>query len=116
MDAQETLLAEAAARLNVSDLRDLEEHGMLPEAAASGEWACSEKPGDSSGAPSENPGTSQKATSEKKSQKKEKRRRVEHTWPDVGTILEADYHGVHYEAEVLEAPRCKSGRGESARL
>ncbi len=42
--------------------------------------------------------------------KKRKRRKVRHRWPEVGTILEADYEGVHYEAEVVSAPRYKSGK------
>ncbi len=33
-----------------------------------------------------------------------------HQWPEVGTILEADYEGLHYEAEVISAPRYKSGK------
>ena len=35
---------------------------------------------------------------------------MKHEWPEVGTILEVDYEGVHYDAEVIAAPRCKSGR------
>ena len=44
------------------------------------------------------------------SKPKRERRHVEHQWPDVGEMLEADYHGVHYEAEVISRPRLKSGR------
>ena len=33
-----------------------------------------------------------------------KRAQIEHPWPDVGAVLEADYFGTHYTAEVIEAP------------
>ena len=42
-----------------------------------------------------------------------KRAQIEHPWPEVGTVLEADYFGTHYTAEVIEAPtrrKLKSGR------
>ena len=42
-----------------------------------------------------------------------KRAQIEHPWPEIGTILEADYFGTHYTAEVIEAPprrKLKSGR------
>jgi len=57
---------------------------------------------------------SQEASSQQKpasrGEKRRRRRSRRHTWPEVGTILEADYHGEHYEAEVMEARRYKSGR------
>ena len=42
-----------------------------------------------------------------------KRAQIEHPWPEVGTVLEADYFGTHYTAEVIEAPagrKLKSGK------
>jgi len=41
------------------------------------------------------------------------RRHIEHEWPEVGTILHADYFGEHYTAEVIAAPperNLKSGK------
>ena len=38
------------------------------------------------------------------------RRSREHVWPEVGAVLEADYHGRHYEAEVTQARLYKSGK------
>lgn len=45
-----------------------------------------------------------------KSGKPRKRRSVKHTWPEVGTVLQANYEGVHYEAEVIASPKYKSGK------
>lgn len=44
------------------------------------------------------------------SQEEGSRRQVDHEWPDVGTILEGEYRGNHYEAEVIAMPRYKSGK------
>ena len=54
---------------------------------------------------------SQEPGSQPRSQKKHRARRsTPHAWPDVGTILSADYFGTRYEAEVVEARRYKNGR------
>jgi len=42
-----------------------------------------------------------------------KRAKIEHQWPEAGTVLEADYFGKVYTAEVIEAPahrKVKSGK------
>ncbi len=44
------------------------------------------------------------------SQEKGTRRQIDHEWPDVGTILEGEYRGNRYEAEVIAMPRYKSGK------
>jgi len=47
---------------------------------------------------------------EEKNKKQRGRRSGGHRWPEVGAILEADYEGAHYEAEVISAARYKSGK------
>ena len=45
--------------------------------------------------------------------KRGKRSHIEHEWPEVGTVLAADYFGTHYTAEVIPAPpnrKLKSGK------
>lgn len=45
--------------------------------------------------------------------KRGKRSHIKHEWPEVGTILAADYFGTHYTAEVIPAPpnrKLKSGK------
>ena len=41
--------------------------------------------------------------------RKRKRRTLKRKWPEAGTILQADYHGQHYEAEVVRASQYSSG-------
>jgi len=102
MNTQDQSIAEAAARLTVQDFQYLEEHGMIRAQPSQGEKqtrsreTVSQEAGSQEGSP----------------QRKKKRKRcsIKHTWPEPGTILEADYHGEHYEAEVMEARRYKSGR------
>lgn len=96
MDREEKKLAEAAASLTLQDFRYLQEHGMVPDhvdQAALGEDRKSAS-----------------CAATRKAKKGRKRRHVKHEWPEVGTILEADYHSVHYEAEVIAAPRYRSGK------
>jgi len=97
MNDDERALAEAAAGLTVDDYRYLQEHGMIDVPA----HTC-------------NLDTQVTATREEKEppepRPKRKRRTIKREWPAVGTILEADHEGVHYEAEVIAAPRYKSGR------
>ena len=102
MDAKERKLAEAAASLTARDFRYLREHGMLP-----GEGAAS--PTSPSREDKVRPQVPRTAGAGRPSRAR-KRRRIAHRWPEVGTILEADYHGVHYEAEVVAAPRYRSGK------
>jgi len=100
MDAKERKLAEAAASLTARDFRYLREHDMLPP-----EGAVSQEAASQGRASSENA-----RTPETRAPARRKRRRIAHRWPEVGAILEADYHGVHYEAEVVAAPRYRSGK------
>ncbi|MFW6118825.1 MAG: hypothetical protein ACOC7S_00665 [Planctomycetota bacterium] len=120
MDGEERELAEAAAGLTADDFRYLEKNGMLEENTDPGEPADTQE-APSEGASSENApseeGPSDEATSHqepsegsRETQRKRKRRRVKHEWPEVGAVLEADYMGTRYEAEVIEAPRYKSGK------
>jgi len=95
MNAEETELAEAAASLTVEDFHYLQEHGMILDHAR--------EDVDSSNAQ----GAVVRAPTKPK---KIKRRQVKHEWPEVGTVLEADYFGQHYEAEVVAAPHSKSGK------
>ena len=92
MDSRERKLAEAAAALSTEDFRYLRQHGMVPEPAR------------------HEPHAEKKASPAEKVSSHGTRRHVEHRWPEVGAILEADYHGAHYEAEVVLAPGYKSGR------
>ena len=92
MNTQQTL-AEAASRLTVQDYEYLRTTGVLEEAGS--QEASSQET------------ASQEASSQSK---KKRRRRVSHPWPEVNTILQADYAGVHYEAQVIEAPGYKSGK------
>ena len=88
MNTHEQALAEAASQLTVEDYEHLRATGMLEEASSQ-----------------------EAVTQETVSQsKKRRRRRVSHPWPEISTILQADYAGVHYEAEVVEAPGYKSGK------
>jgi len=102
MDARERKLAEAAASLSAQDFRYLREHGMLP--------------GEGAGFP-KLPSREDKVSPEVRRtgeagppSRVRKRRRIAHRWPEAGTVLEADYHGVHYEAEVVPSPRYRSGK------
>jgi hypothetical protein len=97
MEAEERELAEAAAGLTVEDVRWLEENGMLPDVQ---EVAI----------PSPADPAQQVAVAPARRAGQRRRRRPRHEWPDIGTILEADYLGQHYEAEVIAAARNKSGK------
>jgi len=90
MNAEERELAQAAASLTAEDFLYLKENGLLSEQPEQAEKAA--------------PGPVQKR------RRKGKRRSVSHRWPEVGTILEADYRGQRYEAEVVPMPRLKSGK------
>ena len=106
MQNEERQVAEAAASLTVKDLEWIQSHRMVPQAPMPSEKAPLSQEG-----VSEQEHPSQEESSQKQfTRRKNKRRQVEHEWPEVGTILEADYHGQHYEAEVIEAPRYPSGK------
>jgi len=90
MDAEERELAQAAVSLTAEDFLYLREKGLLSEQPEQVKKAAPQ--------PVQEP------------RKKGKRRRVSHRWPDVGTILIADYRGQRYEAEVIAMPRLKSGK------
>jgi hypothetical protein len=96
MNGEERALAQAAASLTVDDFRYLQEHRIIDVPAHTS-----------------NPNTQVTVTQEESPSEprpKRKRRTIERDWPEVGTMLEADYEGVHYEAEVIAAPRYRSGR------
>jgi len=97
MNGEERALAEAAASLTVDDFEYLQEHGMIDVPAHAS-----------------NPDTQVTVAQEEEEppepRPKRKRRTIQREWPVVGTILAADYEGVHYEAEVIAAPRYRSGR------
>ena len=97
MDVKQEELAEAAVDLTVQDFRWLEENGMLPDVQEA-----------ANGSPADQPGQVAVAPAMHAAQRR--RRRPSHGWPEVGTVLEADYRGQHYEAEVAAGARNKSGK------
>lgn len=107
MSTQQEELAEAAAGLTVQDFRHLEENEMLPEKDADSQKRAHTQEAASESDPSQEESPEKKDSDEKKG----KRRNVKHEWPEVGAILEADYKGEHYEAEVISIPRPKTGKG-----
>jgi hypothetical protein len=102
MNAKERELAQAAASLTVADFKYLEEHGMLPP--AEGPTGTNTQVGNAQ----EKANTP--AAAQARGRRSRRRRTFAHDWPEVGSILQADYEGVHYEAEVITAPGCRSGR------
>ena len=94
MNAEERKLAQAAAGLTVEDFEYLQEHGMIsaPDSRVTVSHATATQP---------------QADSQ---ESRRKRRHLKREWPETGTILEADYEGTHYEAEVMPAPQYRSGR------
>ncbi len=95
MDNTERQLAEAAASLTVEDFEYLQERGILKPPAKSSDV---------------NTQVTNTQKEENRPKRKRKRRTIKREWPDVGTILEADYQGVHYEAQVVAAPRYRTGK------
>jgi len=106
MSTQDQELAEAAARLTVEDFRHLEENDMLPEKDVD-----DEKRAHAQEASSEQADSHASSAGKEDSEKKGKRSKVKHEWPNVGAVVEADYKGLHYEAKVVSMPRLKSGKG-----
>jgi len=98
MNADKTELAEAAARLEPEDLEFLEEHDMLPEQDDEQDAPRDSREGEST------------EESRDGADEEDSRKSVDHEWPDAGAVLEADYKGRHYEAEVISMPRYKSGK------
>jgi len=109
MKAEERMLAQAASRLTVQDFQYLQGHGMLLQAGAE-----TQKPSHLQEAVSGPETISGEASSQDKAdfqvRKKRKRCSRKHAWPEPGTILEADYFGTRYEAEVIQEGRFKSGK------
>ena len=101
MNAKERELAEAAANMTVEDFQCLQSHGMIPE--------VTERSGKAEEKTSSQEGCVDSSSSTQ-TRKKGERRHIEHEWPEVGTILEADYYGEHYEAEVVAAPQYQSDK------
>jgi hypothetical protein len=102
MKKDELKLAEAAASLTPEDYGYLEDHGMLP--AAEGPSI----PDTPVAKAQETPDTP--AAAQTRNRKGRRRRTLPHQWPEVGQVLQADYEGVHYEAELVKAPCFRSGR------
>ena len=98
MNAEDSKPAQAAASLTTEDFEYLQEQGMIPapntRVTASHEAATQP----------------QSASQETSPNKKHRRRHLERAWPETGTILEADYQGTHYEAEVIPGPQYRSGK------
>lgn len=124
---QDTVLAQAASRLTVPDYEWLRDHGVLSGSAAlendtlaraserdnaeDGQSECvSVAQSDSENSAHTQEEKSSQEDSDREESGTRKRRKVDHEWPEVGTVLEADYQGVHYEAEVVSRPRYKSGK------
>ena len=112
MSSEDRKLAEAAASLTVQDFRYLQEHGMIstgqPDPVkARTQGAGSLHPG-SQASPS--PAAAGSQTPARRPAQRGRRQRVSHEWPEVGTILQADYFGQYYEAEVISAPQYRSGK------
>jgi len=109
MKTEERVLAEAASRLTVQDFQYLQGHGMLLQAGAE-----AQKPSRLQEAVSGPETISREASSQDKpdshGNKKRKRCARKHAWPEPGTILQADYFGTRYDAEVIQERRFRSGR------
>lgn len=102
MNSRERQLAEAAANLTVEDAQWLQAHDMVSATTEQREQATL-----SHASIPEQVAVSEGASAGKQNGRREP---VEHEWPDAGAVLEADYCGQHYEAEVIEAPQYKSGK------
>ena len=129
MSTEELELARAAANLTDEDLTWIQERGQQITQDVSENPASEE---DASEEPSSQQEDSEELSSQEDRQEEEAqdepdsedtdsqdtqeeetdatRRTVDHEWPEVGEILEADYEGEHYEAEVVSRPRYKSGK------
>ena len=94
MNAEDSKLAEAAALLTVEDFQYIQEHDMIPAP-------------DTRAAVTHEAPTQQQAASQ---ETRRKRRHLKRPWPETGAILEADYQGTHYEAEIIPAPQYRSGK------
>jgi len=91
MNDEERALAQAAASLTVDDFRYLQEHGMIAVPAQVSD-------------PDTQVTVAREEEEPPEPRPKRKRRTIKREWPEVGTVLQADYEGVHYEAEVIAAP------------
>ena len=87
-------LAIAAASLTVDDFAYLQRQGTIAESS-----------------PAADRSTDTHVTiTRPEAKKRRSRRTVKHQWPEIGQILQTDYQGAHYQAEVVAARRYKSGR------
>ena len=100
MNAQEKELAEAAAALTVEDFGYLTEQKVIAVA----DTQCSANTQVAA------PNTQVNTDAGSSTKPSRKRRHVEHNWPEIGAVLESDYHGTRYQAEVIKASRYKSGK------
>ena len=120
MTPEQQQITEAAAALTPEDLGWLQENDMLPQAEAkdvSSETPTAEDDGEQASEEAVASQESSEATEQEAAactdtapSEKRTRKRVQHQWPEIGEIFEADYQGQHYEAEVIAAPKLKSGK------
>ncbi len=104
-DTLEMELAQAASRLTQQDLAWIEEN---TQEVSSQEESSQETSSQDASSQDNKSGMFNNTADEP--EKPRKRRTVKHTWPEVGTILRAEYEGVHYEAEVIASSKYKSGK------
>ena len=119
-------ILEAAASLTAEDIEYVKSHcgsqkdrvPAEPRQEASTTQQSEEEPASSAEAPQPDEAGQQRerakgGTTNARMQRKSRRSHIDHAWPEVGTILEADYFGTHYTAEIIPAPRgrkLKSGK------
>ena len=100
MNPEERALAEAAANLTVEDFEWLDGHGVIADPPTGPDCVSVTHAASQEAVPEEKPPEKKRRT----------RRTRNRPWPETGTILEAHYFGTHYEAEVIEAPKYRSGK------
>ena len=112
MNEPELELARAAAALTVEDYRYLEGRGMLcPRGPSSGEDDSPESASpEAASEKAQDRASKERADQAQPHPRRRGRRTLSRTWPEVGTVLYADYQGRRYEAEVVQAPKYRSGR------
>jgi hypothetical protein len=112
-------LAEAVAGMTVEDFEYLQEHGLIEKPVPPAEPSKPDTPVTVTQKDDSEPDTQldtqpesepDNQEQEPKPRRKRKRRTINHEWPEVGAVLEADYAGEHYEAKVIAARKYKSGK------
>ena len=110
MSTTEMELARAAASLTEEEILYIHERGqqITPEDPISSDYEDAQEASSQEEDSQEDAPEAEDSSDEE--EEDSKRRNVEHEWPQVGTILEAEYEGTRYEAEVISMPRYKSGK------